>query len=116
MLLKERVDADTANLTGWSFQIGKAYKLTKKLTPSEALQGMHSLEIMSENYKDVYHIYLRRLNRLIAGCGKKSADWKALKATAVALNIETGGRMSDEDFAKVLSRLRALEMTESPVV
>ena len=112
--MKERVEADTANLTGSSFKIDRSKRFKKKTSVGDALASLSSLNAMSDNYQDVYSIYLRRLKRLIAGAAKNSSDWKGLKATAAALNIDLGGRFAEADFIKLLARLRALDLIEQP--
>ena len=87
----ERVEVETAIFSFGSFEVDGTRKLVKKEPPSKALLRLPSLGAMSETYHDVVKIYQRRLGRAmeaIKTTGRNTKEWKALKATALALNID----------------------------
>ena len=111
--VSERVKVDVANMTFQSFEVDKKRKLAKKMIPAKALETMPRENLMGDTYKNVYAIYLRKLNQaLTENGGKRNAAFNAFKNTANALNIDVSGNVDAAALVKLMARLRALDMTE----
>ena len=112
-LIRERFEADTANLTGGSFTIDKKRKFSRKITVANALNQVQE-DNGEEALNNLAAGYVRRLNRLLGSLPRAHKHWKELKKTATALNIEVAGKWKNEQFIELLARLRALDLFNAP--
>ena len=95
--VSERVRVDTANLTADTFEVSPENKFKRPTTPSQALDSLPSN--MSDTYRAVYEIYLRKLNAIFHTMpDRRCSAWKAIAKVCKTLNIEmTGPHDSNED-------------------
>ena len=112
--IRARFDTDTANLSGSTFIISKDRKYKKKSSVAAALKDLQDSADTDEALTNLTAGYVRKLNKLVGDMPRTNKHWKDLKKTAAALNIDVAGRWKNEDFIELLSRLRALDLFESP--
>ena len=101
-LIRERFEADTANLTGGSFTIDKKRKFSRKITVANALNQVQE-DNGEEALMNLAAGYVRRLNRLLGSLPRAHKHWK-----------EVAGKWKNEQFIELLARLRALDLFNAP--
>ena len=109
--VKRRVDTDTADLSMTNFELDtKVHRFAgRKTSAAKALMTLTPLDAMSELYKTVFRIYLRKLERVVPKLGARSKENTCLGKLLDALNVSP-----DEHVATLLARLRTLDIIRRP--